>query len=761
MKRVGIAFSSQYAFFLEHMENSSDRNSDNMEPVELRRLNMSELKKAAIDAKHAAKKKRLESPFYRVPPCFYSLGTNKAEVLFDRLSRHLHSMHVERCRLETMAVNGETAHISGADGAVLTQHGHKVTATPRARYAVVEITEEDGTTLLPMDTPNTNFDNSITTVGDMESNKSNPFDHVLPFDDSYLNHVRNSNSKDEQRIISRFDAAQSKGQTDHGKDDSKEDGRIYSIHAIDNCIKRNSISKKERELRFDEGIVMKIIPLEDGAMDTNEDRILEHRHSFVRVQTTQSAASITPSSSPLRLIRKGISSNTSFTHHLSSHRSSDMPHIPSLANAIRTESNSFNLSQRRNSLKLKETVNASHDSVSGALKQMSFHPTLTPHNSNHSNMVADISNSNSSSLKPLRSKYSEDCSADDDEERNERDTNDKPPILNAKKGHLNAAKNVFEELSTNDVYSNSALNETCSDLFFLSRPFLFFESVHALMMIISLYMALYWTNFLSTAAGSSWKILSLLPSIFSTVVFISLVRSAALIKAVYKVDFKAVLEVIEQTEASEQLKNLIRDTILKKLADMAGLKFELSLLHAGGYTNTDRSRMEGHLQAELYGLFDEIDTSKDGKLSRNEFIAFMNALDINMNRKKWMEVLKQIDRSNDGCICYENLFLFLFPKHVVAVALEKRRLKRLSARVKEKALRHSSAASKSSFSSNASKSFHSPGSSTKSSFMIPFPGRLTRKISPQVRQSFFRLSLERQQSETISQKQPNLNNLTQ
>lgn len=649
MKRVGITSSAQYAFFLEHMEQSSDGISDNLEPVELRRLSMSELKVAAIDAKHAVKKKRLENFNNGLPSCFRSVRNNKAEVLFDRLSRHLHSMHVERTRLENMAAIGDTGEIAGSDG-------HKVMATPRTRYAVVEITEEDGTGLMPMDTPIINHDISVRTVGDIDSIKSHPFDHVIPFDDSHVPQAsRNSINNNDERL-SRFDplrVSNSKGQTEHGKDDSKEDGRILSIHAIE-AMKRNSISKRERELHFDEGIVMKIIPLEDGTTDTNEDRILEHRQSFVRVQTTQSAAN-TSTSSPLRLLRKGISSNTSFNHNLSTHRNSASANtsetacIPSLPSAARAESStSFNPNQRQNlkEMPLSNVPNNLGDSVSTVFKPTSFHPTLTPHNSNHSSMVAD----NSSSSQKLVRSNSNDWS---DDEGNKFDDKDKPPpVLNVKNGHFNAAKNVFEDLSSNEVKSNSVLNETCSDLFFLSSPFLFFQSVHALMMIISLYMALYWTNFLSTAAGSSWKVLSLLPGVCSTVVFISLVRSAALIKAVYQVDFKAVLEVIEQSEASEQLKNLIRDTILKKLADMAGLQLDMSLFRGGGYTNIDMSRMEGHLQAELYGLFDEIDTTKNGKLTRNEFIAFMNALDINMNRKKWMEV---ISNSFSVCLVYENI----------------------------------------------------------------------------------------------------------
>lgn len=87
------------------------------------------------------------------------------------------------------------------------------------------------------------------------------------------------------------------------------------------------------------------------------------------------------------------------------------------------------------------------------------------------------------------------------------------------------------------------LEENLSSLFPFSRPDLFFEFVHALMMLISLFLAAYLTNFVSCSAAASWKVISLVPAIASIIAFIALVRTAALIQAVYRVNYKAILEV--------------------------------------------------------------------------------------------------------------------------------------------------------------------------------------------------------------------------
>jgi Ca2+-binding EF-hand superfamily protein len=48
--------------------------------------------------------------------------------------------------------------------------------------------------------------------------------------------------------------------------------------------------------------------------------------------------------------------------------------------------------------------------------------------------------------------------------------------------------------------------------------------------------------------------------------------------------------------------------------------------------------VQENLQAELFTLFDKLDTRRDGTLTRSEFISFMNALDVNLSRKYSIKV---------------------------------------------------------------------------------------------------------------------------
>jgi len=122
--------------------------------------------------------------------------------------------------------------------------------------------------------------------------------------------------------------------------------------------------------------------------------------------------------------------------------------------------------------------------------------------------------------------------------------------------------------------------------------------------------------------------------------------------------------VIEQTEGSRLLGITMREKILSRLLDL------------------------GEPQAELYTLFHEIDSSRNGSLSREEFAAFLNAIEINFSRKKWHQIFREIDLNYDDKISFEEFFLFLFPDHDVGLALEKRRMKLLGSRVKIKADRY-------------------------------------------------------------------------
>ena len=104
-----------------------------------------------------------------------------------------------------------------------------------------------------------------------------------------------------------------------------------------------------------------------------------------------------------------------------------------------------------------------------------------------------------------------------------------------------------------------------ADVFFLSWPELYLEGVQSLIMIIALYYALYFTNFIAASGSSEWKLLTLVPAILSSILLIYIVKCAAMLSALHAVDCDAILEVLEQTEGARQLSQQIRDKVIAKL----------------------------------------------------------------------------------------------------------------------------------------------------------------------------------------------------
>lgn len=200
------------------------------------------------------------------------------------------------------------------------------------------------------------------------------------------------------------------------------------------------------------------------------------------------------------------------------------------------------------------------------------------------------------------------------------------------------------------------------EVFLFGRPEIYFESVQLLIMLVALYLALWLVNYSSTHISGLWKFLSFLPALLSAVNYMFIVKSAALLKAVYDVDKEAILEVLEQTEGSQVLGETIRLKLLSKL------------------------NLEDPYE-QLKVLFMEIDNNRSSTLSRTEFEVLMSKLHISFSRKKWNQIYHEIDRNYDDMISFEEFFLFLFPNHTDALSLEKRRLKIVKNRVAMKSMR--------------------------------------------------------------------------
>ena len=204
--------------------------------------------------------------------------------------------------------------------------------------------------------------------------------------------------------------------------------------------------------------------------------------------------------------------------------------------------------------------------------------------------------------------------------------------------------------------------EDIVDVFWFGKPELYFECVQLLFMVISFYLALWLTVMLSAAPSDAWKFLSILPILIVCVFFFYIVKTAALLKAVYVVDTDAMLEVIEETEAAKQLSDELRAKVVAVLNEEGDDAY-----------------------IELERFYKEIDTNGNDSLSRSEFGEFMELMGITFSRKKWERIYKEIDRNYDNQISLHEFYLFLYPDHDRALTMEMKRLKAISQRVMSKA----------------------------------------------------------------------------
>eukprot|EP01036_Dinobryon_divergens_P022202 gene22202-30442_t len=151
-------------------------------------------------------------------------------------------------------------------------------------------------------------------------------------------------------------------------------------------------------------------------------------------------------------------------------------------------------------------------------------------------------------------------------------------------------------------------------LFLFEKPEWYFASLKVMLMIISAYFAFWIVEFVAASPGI-WKLISVLPGLVSGFLFLHVMKSAAILKAVYVLDNEAMLEVLEQCEGSDKLGEEVREKLLSRLQVDNGDPF-----------------------LNLKRLFNEIDDDGSHRLSRIEFEDLMRELGVHFSRKKWDHV---------------------------------------------------------------------------------------------------------------------------
>ena len=123
------------------------------------------------------------------------------------------------------------------------------------------------------------------------------------------------------------------------------------------------------------------------------------------------------------------------------------------------------------------------------------------------------------------------------------------------------------------IHHIPAVHDT--NVFLFSRPYLFFESIKLLLMLIAMYCALWLIQYLpAKELSAEWKVThphhacsfaafihmcavllflkvySVIPLLMTAANFVIVVKSAVLLKAIHEIDKESMMEVIEQTEGA-------------------------------------------------------------------------------------------------------------------------------------------------------------------------------------------------------------------
>ncbi len=245
-----------------------------------------------------------------------------------------------------------------------------------------------------------------------------------------------------------------------------------------------------------------------------------------------------------------------------------------------------------------------------------------------------------------------------------------PHTSAAPDGGQHGSDNVESLEALSSSRSELAMKKSVDDIssaYFYSHPALFFDFVEALNMVVSFYLALWFTNFGSacyqTPYVANWMVASIAPGLICFVIYLYIVRTAALLKSITFFDSDVAKETIEEAEDIESLGEQLRERLNKKLTEIGGKH-----------------------EQELKILFRQADDDGSMCLSRSEFQVMMEALDITYSKKRWAQIFKEIDRNFDDNISFEEFFLFIYPKNDNAIAAERKRLKIVRERVRSKSI---------------------------------------------------------------------------
>ncbi len=162
--------------------------------------------------------------------------------------------------------------------------------------------------------------------------------------------------------------------------------------------------------------------------------------------------------------------------------------------------------------------------------------------------------------------------------------------------HASSKKHEEDPIDKDEEEIQKLEDEEIALNFPFGQPEIYFEMIQLLILFLSLYSALWVSNFVEVGP-KVYKGISAIPIVISTFFFISMMGTAALLKAVSEFDNDIVLEVIEETENSKILAKMVREKIVIRLRELSGNTHDIS---------------EG--LTALFKLFKQIDANGNGLL---------------------------------------------------------------------------------------------------------------------------------------------------
>jgi hypothetical protein len=136
-------------------------------------------------------------------------------------------------------------------------------------------------------------------------------------------------------------------------------------------------------------------------------------------------------------------------------------------------------------------------------------------------------------------------------------------FMKLKTGQDSPAKIV--RVKAKDGPAKFKFSEDLSEVFFMNSPFLFFKAVEIAILLNSLYLSIWFCNYMtSTSLDFEKSIMMIIPIIICFPVIGEVVKTASLIDCTATLNLDVVGTIIEDLEEKQQLKNDIQE-ILKKL----------------------------------------------------------------------------------------------------------------------------------------------------------------------------------------------------